>query len=83
MSEIRNKWLLFNREINRIIADYQIMAIAKDGEALLAIHRDQNRLLIELLVRQKRELDLAAGLPIEPVTHFAEIILQPVIGIEP
>lgn len=83
MSEIREKWLQFSREISRIIADHQILAIAQDGDALLRIHRAQNQILTETLVRQKRELDLAAGLPIEPVTHYAEVVLHPVIGIEP
>lgn len=83
MSEIREKWLQFSREISRIIADYQILAIAQDGEALLRIHREQNRILTETLVRQKRELDLLAGEKIEPVTHYAEVVLKPAFGIEP
>ena len=68
----------YTAELYRIIAEHDLKAVA--GGELLPLKREMNRLLSEALFRHKRELDLAAGLPVEPIAHFAECILLPVAG---
>ena len=73
--EIRQQWLLFNREIQRILADHQIMAIGMDSGDLLAIHRQQNKQLSELCFHHKRALDFVAGEKVEPIAQEASATL--------
>ncbi len=47
----------------------------KDGKELLDWKRQEIKELMELLTRQKRELDYFAGEKIEPMVHFAEAVL--------
>lgn len=62
-----------NDDMRRLL-EAQLIFIEEDLRAL-DIKRRGIKAGIEALGRQKRELDHMAGIPIEPMTHFAEVVL--------
>ena len=74
--------LAIRREENRRLTlelTWQKEELARQA-AMLAVRMREADVLLETLGRQKRELDLMAGLKIEPVVHYAEARMVAVAG---
>ncbi len=68
-------------ELFALIRAFGDLAQNKNGRELLDLKRHENKALIELLDKHRRELDWRAGEQIEPMMHFAEASLAGKAGI--
>ena len=64
-------------ELLRIMAGHNLLAQATTD--LLSVKLRLNKELSDALFRHKRELDLAAGLPVEPIAWEASAVLKAVV----
>lgn len=62
-------------EIQMAMRRYQRTSAGLSGPELLALRREENEALLDILHQQKRALALAAGEPVEPMTQFAKSIV--------
>jgi hypothetical protein len=63
------------QEIDDLICLYRVLAAGKEGSDLLAVARDGNAAIAELVRQQGRALALLAGEKIEPEVQFGEGVL--------
>ncbi len=70
-------------EIQVVIRDYNARCTGKQGAELLALRREMNRAIVDLLGDQARAMAFMAGEKIEPKTVFAEAIIVGEGGIGP
>lgn len=63
-------------EIQMLMRRYQMTAArCETPEDLLALRREENDALLELVQQQKRALSYTAGENVEPMTHFAKVVV--------
>ena len=67
-------------EIKCLLNEYTEKAGSASDDEILAVRREQNAKLLELLQNQKRVMDFFAGEKIEPQTHFGEGVLIGTFG---
>lgn len=62
-------------EVQTVIREFNLRCTGKQGADLLAIRREMNKALVELLTEQARAMAFMAGEKIEPKTHFGEAVI--------
>ena len=67
-------------EIQMVLRRYQRTAAGLEGEKLLALRREENEVLLDLLMQQKRALAFAAGEKVEPMVQFGKGVLVGKVG---
>ncbi len=77
---IKQKWQQLMEEIFSTLESYdnQVRHM-QNNDLILALRREENQVLSDMLARHKRELDYLAG-ELKPMAHEGSAIIRPVVS---